>query len=350
MIYRSSRHRRKAQLLKNGIRQQDILNFSSSGCTNGLVSRVSFSSWRFPLLILGVMIARVTLSTQFLATKPIQTLNLIQGTNASIKFDHLEYLPGAAPHYTLRYRSEEPSFCCRFSVHISLTNEGLTEGQKSRFSVEGIPINNTFSVILNINNVSVEDGGSIELVYILLQYKTHVSVKTRVKRTAEINVINPPAVAECHFVRIIAYAHHIVRCQSPAENGRVTISCYQALSKIPLIAVYTDNEDMIRVIFLAQFDDQLQCCSHHISDNVTQETCDQSILRHTKHITTPRTTPVSHNSILPITKSPLHIEHDLTTEAFRPTSSADQNELSGWMPLYLQVIIVVCISLFNILK
>ncbi|XP_041465875.1 uncharacterized protein LOC121416496 [Lytechinus variegatus] len=304
-----------------------------------LVSWVSLLAWIFPLLILGVMIAPATASTQFLATNSTQTLNLIEGTNATINFDHLKCPPPAVPYYTFRYLTEEQPFCCKSQVSHSLMSGGLKEqDQEARFSVEGFHLDDTFSAILNIRNVSVQDGGWIELVYFLLNHNDHVFLR----RTAEINVLSQPKKVKCHFLREEASKHHVVRCHAPAENGKVTISCYQNFSRTPPIVVYTDSDDLIRATFLPPLADQVHCCSHLTTKNVTQETCDHSIFRYPEQILS----PISSTVLPPVIDDSLNIDHDLSTEGFMPSSSADQAKLSGLTTLCLQILIAVCSSLF----
>lgn len=279
-----------------------------------------------------------TASTQFMATDPIQTFNMTKGINAMVRFDNLECPQPAAPYFTLRYTSEKQPFCCRSHVPIALINAGLKEeNQEGRFSVEGVRANDTFSVILNVVDVSVQDGGRIDLVFMLINYIE----QNYVTRTAMINVIIPPPKAECHISKKVIIGHHIygVRCQAPAANGKVTLSCFQTNSTIIQMNIITDSNDIIRGTFWARSGEQVQCCSHLTADDVTQETCDHSIFHHPKSITT----PTSNNSALEKTESPFHL-NSRPTAVIGSTNSSDQVCVS--MPW---LIIVVYFSLSSLM-
>lgn len=301
---------------------------------------------RILIFLLGITRAFVTASTQFVATNSFQTFNVTKGTNATIRFDNLECHEPAFPHFTLRYKSEELPFCCRSQVHNTLINAGLREqDQEGRFSVAGLLANNTFSVILNIIDASFQDSGSIEMVFTLLNNNENIYVT----RVAMVNVILPPPKAKCHPSKkpLVGHHYHVLRCQAPAENGKVTLSCFLANSKIIPIDIITDNNHMIRgtYIFRARFGDQVQCCSHLSTDDVTQETCDHSIFHHPKSITT----PFSNNSSLEATESSFHLDSRRTTDIGSTNSSAQVCVLMSWIPLYLRVIIVAYISLSSLM-
>lgn len=272
----------------------------------------------------------------------MQTFNVTKGTNAMIRFDNFECPQLAAPYFTLRYTSEMEPFCCRSIVPITLINAGLREkNQEGRFSVESVRANDTFSVILNVVDVSVQDGGRIELAYILLNNVGKIFVP----RTAMINVIIPPPKAECHISRkaIIGPHNYVVRCQAPTDNGKMTLSCFQANSKIIPIDIVTDNNDMIRGTFWPS--DEVQCCSHLTTNDVTQETCDHSIFHLPKSITT----PISNNPSLKQTESQFHFDNR-PTEVIDSTNSSDQVCVCmPCLPLYLRLIVVVYISLSSLM-
>lgn len=304
-----------------------------------------FFKWILILIFLwGITKASSAASTQFVANDPIQTFNVTKGTDAVIRFDNLEYHQSATPYFTLTYTSEEQPFCCQSHVYNTLINSGLrAQDQEGRFSVGDLLVNDTFSVFLNIIDVSVQDGGRIELVFMLLNYIEHIYVA----RTAMVNVFIPPPKAKCDFSRItiIGHHYHVVRCQVHAENGKVTLSCFQTNSKISPIDIITDNNDRIRGTFWARFGDKVKCCSHLTTDNVTQETCDHSIFHHPKSITI----PISNNSSPETTESPFHLD-SMPTTIIGTTNSSDQIcVFMPWIPLYLRIIILAYISLSSLM-
>ena len=214
-----------------------------------------------------VTILQLSLWALILASSSVSlsSYNFRQEANVTVIFQH-----------TLS--QDDSSFECElftldstlpFYTNGCLRPDNLKTGHEERFSVDIFQEGRTVSIVLQIVDVQVQDGGF----YILSLRKNTDGVFRSYIFDAHINVIVPPGPAECAMQpRPRGSSFREVHCRAAVgSDGGGQIVCYQNSITPPVLAFSTGTE--LTATFRVTAGSGINCCSSLTEDNVPSILC-----------------------------------------------------------------------------
>ncbi|XP_063954180.1 uncharacterized protein LOC129259683 [Lytechinus pictus] len=235
---------------------------------------ITLSTSRFSIrlfLVLSVMMIHTTPSS----AREEPPLTLTAGQSGVIPFGCKNKQPSAPKYYTVKFEDKDRPFY----IDGHFYPEGLmSSDQAERFNVEYVENDSEMSIEINIASVSVEDEGTY-IALLIVQGDTFES--HTMKRVVFIFI--PPSQALC-YIRLsgtlLTQNRPTIHCHSKRGTGNSTLSCFQKGDKIPFFYNIDDEEGYSQVVhrrnfLLMDIDSPVFCCSHDISDTITQTSCNQ---------------------------------------------------------------------------